>query len=325
MTEWSLPPPAEEVLWTGRGIFPPAVYEMTTLRALAGGRTPRELPLIGLTVVTIVRRRWWYNAFGIADLTIRCGDESLTFHTVRRVAAAREALQKVAKAAGVQLVEAYRGDESEIFIVAPAGDRPPTLPDPPAMPIGLRAFVPVLVMVGAMIALFAWVAAQRRSVSYPANDAIYPNGRKQSEKEIIRFMEQEVLPFARASLGPIVGGVEKVKCETCHGENPDERGWKMPAVRALPDPQVLKSVSESLRQSDALVQTAVYGYLATEENQKKMRWMREVVLPGMAKVLRRPAYDFTQPYEYNRQRFAFGCYHCHQLDRGDRTVARASQ
>jgi hypothetical protein len=39
--------------------------------------------------------------------------------------------------------------------------------------------------------------------------------------------------------------------------------------------------------------------------------MRGVVIPGMAALLRRPAYDFAQTYEYNRSRAAFGCYHCH--------------
>jgi hypothetical protein len=36
-------------------------------------------------------------------------------------------------------------------------------------------------------------------------------------------------------------------------------------------------------------------------------------MPGMARLLHRPPYDFTQTYAYNRARFAFGCYHCHQV------------
>jgi hypothetical protein len=42
--------------------------------------------------------------------------------------------------------------------------------------------------------------------------------------------------------------------------------------------------------------------------------MREVVLPGMARILKRPAYDFTRSYEYNRRRAGFGCYHCHRVN-----------
>jgi hypothetical protein len=33
----------------------------------------------------------------------------------------------------------------------------------------------------------------------------------------------------------------------------------------------------------------------------------------MAALLRRPAYDFTKPYAYNRARDALGCYHCHRV------------
>jgi hypothetical protein len=44
--------------------------------------------------------------------------------------------------------------------------------------------------------------------------------------------------------------------------------------------------------------------------------MREVVMPGMAKLLRRPAYDFTKTYELNRRQGAFGCYHCHRMEAG---------
>jgi hypothetical protein len=41
--------------------------------------------------------------------------------------------------------------------------------------------------------------------------------------------------------------------------------------------------------------------------------MREIVMPGMARLLRRPPYDFTRPYDYNRSHLAFGCYHCHRV------------
>ena len=36
-------------------------------------------------------------------------------------------------------------------------------------------------------------------------------------------------------------------------------------------------------------------------------------MPGMARLLGRPAYDFTQPYALNQSHFAFGCYHCHKV------------
>jgi hypothetical protein len=64
---------------------------------------------------------------------------------------------------------------------------------------------------------------------------------------------------------------------------------------------------------DAQMRNAIYGYLADSEKQQRAAYMREVVMPGMARLLHRPPYDFTQPYDYNRSRTAFGCYHCHRV------------
>jgi hypothetical protein len=64
---------------------------------------------------------------------------------------------------------------------------------------------------------------------------------------------------------------------------------------------------------DAQMRNAIYGYLAESDNQAKAAYMREIVVPGMARLLHRPAYDFTRSYEYNRSQHALGCYHCHQV------------
>jgi hypothetical protein len=64
---------------------------------------------------------------------------------------------------------------------------------------------------------------------------------------------------------------------------------------------------------DTQMRNAIYGYGAESDNQAKAAYMREVVMPGMARLLRRPAYDFTQSYEYNRTQHALGCYHCHRV------------
>ena len=61
------------------------------------------------------------------------------------------------------------------------------------------------------------------------------------------------------------------------------------------------------------MRNAIYGYIAESDKQTKATYMREIVMPGMAQLLHRPAYDFTRPYEYNRSRGAFGCYHCHRV------------
>jgi len=196
------------------------------------------------------------------------------------------------------------------------------LPSVPSLPEGAeeRFRIPLSTFAGPLIAvvvLAAFLVAgylRKDPIQYPANDAIYPNGVKRSTAEIVAFMKAEVLPFAKKSIGPLVGGEDEVTCETCHGDDAEERGYRMPAVKALPEPKVLEMIGDGLRESDSQVQTAVYGYLASPEKLATMRVMREVVLPGMSDLLGRPAYDFTKPLAHNRRNFAFGCYHCHRLD-----------
>jgi len=62
---------------------------------------------------------------------------------------------------------------------------------------------------------------------------------------------------------------------------------------------------------DAQMRNAIYGYSAEPDKTSRAGYMREIVMPGMAELLHRPAYDFTRPYDYNRSRHALGCYHCH--------------
>ena len=151
-------------------------------------------------------------------------------------------------------------------------------------------------------------------IEYPADDAIYPAGRKRTRPEIMAFMEREVMPFAREALGPLVGGGDQVTCGTCHGPDAAARGWRMPAVSAVPRPELRQAALERNPSSvDAQMRNAVYGYIATNHKQHDMAYMRGVVMPGMARLLGRPPYDFTRNYAYNRERFAFGCYHCHQV------------
>ncbi len=127
-------------------------------------------------------------------------------------------------------------------------------------------------------------------------------------------MNTDVLPWARVALGPLKGGPDRVTCQTCHGKDAESRGWRMPAVSALPDPDVRESGWEIYSGGmDAQMRNAIYGYLADSDKQAKATYMREVVMPGMSRLLNRPAYDFAQSYAYNRSRLAFGCYHCHRV------------
>jgi len=177
-----------------------------------------------------------------------------------------------------------------------------------------QALAGFLAILFAMFAVVIGLHGKVAPVAYAADDAIAPNGVKRSRGEIVRFMEVDVMPWARATLGRIVGGPSRVTCDTCHGASAAGRDWQMPAVAALPQPDVKERGWEAYGGGmDAQMRNAIYGYLADSEKQTKAGYMREVVMPGMAQLLRRPAYDFTQPYDYNRSRHALGCYHCHRV------------
>lgn len=154
-------------------------------------------------------------------------------------------------------------------------------------------------------------------VSYAPDDPIAPNGQRRSRADITAFMVSEVMPFARRTFGPLKGGAAQVTCYTCHGRDAEKRDWKMPAVRALPEPELrLAGLERATGSIDPQVRNAIYGYLAHEGKQQVAGYMRGVVVPGMAALLHRPAYDFTKTYNYNRSRAALGCYHCHLVERG---------
>jgi cytochrome c553 len=152
-------------------------------------------------------------------------------------------------------------------------------------------------------------------IIYPPDDAIAPGGVKKDRESIIRFMETDVMPWARVVLGPLKGGPDGISCETCHGRDAEQvHQWRMPAVVMLPQPDVIASGWERYGGGmDAQMRNAIYGYIAESDNQRRAAYMREVVMPGMARLLRRPAYDFTRSYDYNRSHYAFGCYHCHRV------------
>ena len=175
----------------------------------------------------------------------------------------------------------------------------------------LAGFVGVLIAIAAVgIGLHRTTVA----VTNAADAALAPNGEKRSQEDIVTFMEAEVMPWARATLGRLKGGEDRVTCETCHGAQARARGWRMPAVAALPQPDLRNRGWEIYKTGiDAQMRNAIYGYLAESGNQSKAAYMREVVVPGISRLLHRPAYDFTQSYDYNRSRGALGCYHCHQV------------
>lgn len=167
---------------------------------------------------------------------------------------------------------------------------------------------PVIVLL-TLVAIGIGLSGHTVPVDYPDDDAVRPAGVRKPQAEIAAFMEQQVMPWARDALAPVVGR-SRVTCATCHGVDAEVRAWAMPAVRALPEPDVRAMDGAG---SDAEMRNALHGYLAEGDNQAVAAYMRGVIVPGMAALLRRPAYDFAQTYEYNRSRAAFGCYHCHQV------------
>ncbi len=165
----------------------------------------------------------------------------------------------------------------------------------------------------AVTAVFIGLRSRPILVTYAADDPIRPGGVKRPRDQIIAFMERQVMPWARRALAPIVGA-DQVTCETCHGNAAELREWQMPAVAALPEPVVRERGFEIYSAGmDPQMRNAIYGYVAEPEKSAKAAYMREIVMPGMAALLHRPAYDFTRSYEHNQSRNALGCYHCHKV------------
>jgi hypothetical protein len=177
-----------------------------------------------------------------------------------------------------------------------------------------NALLGIFAVTVAVVAVAFSVHGRAAAVTYPPDDALYPGGVKKDHDAIVRFMETDVMPWARVALAPIVGGAGRVNCGTCHGPEPESRVWQMPAVARLPQPDVMLRGWEVYGGTmDAQMRNAIYGYIAESDNQAKATYMRETVMPGMARLLHRPPYDFTRSYDYNRSHLAFGCYHCHQV------------
>jgi len=225
----------------------------------------------------------------------------------------------------LQLTSIRRGAQLAALLELLAGD--PRAPRDPASVHAALAWEPrppafdlrgalggIVALLIAIFAVAIGLHGKTSAVIYADDDALAPKGEKRTEADIIRFMETDVMPWARATFGRLKGGADRVSCATCHGAQATARGWHMPAVAALPQPDVRDRGWETYTTTmDAQMRNAIYGYLAESENQAKAAYMREVVVPGMARLLHRPAYDFTRSYEFNRSQRALGCYHCHQV------------
>ena len=300
--------PWERLLWSGRPWrlgrrVRGEQYFLTDFRLIVVQQ--RRLTELALDDVTDIHRLEAApdRVFGTSTIAVHTdlGIEPLVLHGVRR---------------GDQLAALL-----ELLAGDPRAERDPAAvraalewkPRPPAFDLrgALGGFVGLLI---AILVVFIGLHRTTSAVSYADDDAIAPHGQKRSEAEIVRFMEDEVMPWARETLGRLKGGPDRVSCATCHGAQAAAREWHMPAVAALPQPDLRDRGWEIYSATmDAQMRNAIYGYLAESVNQAKAAYMREVVVPGMARLLHRPAYDFTRSYEYNRSQRALGCYHCHQV------------
>ena len=293
MTSW------ERRLWKGRR------YVLTDLRLIATDRG-RE---INLDDIGDIHRSQSFaqTVLGLSTLDVRHRDPR------RRGVVLRHVRRGAQLAALIELLAADRLARATTDAAAAA--RAMMTWEPRVRTAGTREAVTAIgVMIIALVAVVVGLHGRAPGISYSENDAIYPRGQKKDRQEIVRFMERTVMPWARVALAPIVGSSARVTCATCHGGHPESSDWVMPAVATLPRPAVREAGWEHYGGvMDSQMRNAIYGYGSASENVERAAYMREVVMPGMAELLHRPAYDFTRTYEYNREQFAFGCYHCHKV------------
>jgi hypothetical protein len=300
--------PWERLLWSRRPWHARARllgerYYLTDFRVLRLTRDAvSEIALDDISDIQRTETRF-EHLVGTSTIAVYAGNrgEPLLLRSVRRgpqLAALLELLasdpQAPRDAAGVQAALAWEPRQASLGLRGALG-----------------GFVAVL---AAIFAVAIGLHGKTVTATFADDDAIAPHGAKRNQADIIRFMETDVMPWARATLGRLKGGPDRITCLTCHGPRAEVRSWTMPGVSTLPLPDVRAHGWETYTSTmDAQMRNAIYGYLAESDNQTKAAYMREVVVPGMAQLLHRPAYDFTRSYEYNRSHRALGCYHCHQV------------
>lgn len=305
----------ERVLWSGRAAWwslssPfPHRYHLTDLRVVIDpltGPPTRELALTDIGAVDLTESRW-QRLTGTSTVVVRPTRAHLAplvladIHHGPQLALVLQLLVEHGPDLDVDadfLKSALIARASDPF----AANRRPLLA------------AALLIVVAAATVAGVRASHQRVTPRLATDDPLAPGGLRKDRASIVRFMEDEMMPVARRTLGPLKGGPDRVTCATCHGHDGEARGWRMPGVQALPEPDLrMAGLEQSSGWVDAQVRNAIYGYLAEEDKQGAVAYMRAVVLPEMARLLHRPVYDFTQSYDYNVSRGAIGCYHCHQV------------
>jgi cytochrome c553 len=315
-TDVTFPLPWEQVLWSSAPSFPISLsrlgirYAFTDFRLVVNRRkrTIDELALHDIDSVCLTQA-WWQRLAGTSTVRV---------FSRRR----RSPLELANIHHGPQLALVLQLRATELFgddVRALDRDFFRSALGPGAISI-LRPRRGLVLAAAAVCALILGIIGLAGNsplppVIYAADDPVAPEGSRRSMEAIMAFMERDVMPFAREALGPLLGGADMVTCETCHGSDAKERAWRMPGVRALPEPGLrLAGLERAKLWLDPQLRNAVYGYLAEEDKQSIAAYMRQVVMPGMAKLMHRPPYDFAKSYGYNRSRAAVGCYHCHLVE-----------
>jgi hypothetical protein len=298
------PLPWERLLWSERPWWPPqARHALTDFRIVSVTRDQlREIALQDIREVQS-SRSLLDRLTGSRTLLVFSRAEPDAPFVIRHVRAGAQLAALLELVAGLPQLSLDATAVSGLLAWQPAFGR-----------YNLSKAFAALFLAAAVFGLAIALHGHSSPVTYAPDDPVYPAGVKREREAIVRFMETQVMPWARSALGPLKGGAAHVTCQTCHGIDPESRDWAMPAVAALPEPDVrLLGLEIYPTAVDAQLRNAIYGYRAEPDNQAKAAYMREVVMPGMARLLRRSSYDFTRSYEYNRTRSAFGCYHCHRV------------
>lgn len=299
-----IPLPWERLLWRGRGLLPPwERYVLTDFRLVRIGREQSDELAVQDIADVQHHESWIDRVFGSSTVVVHSRNQRRAPLILPHV---RQGAQLAALLDLTSAEPTVGWDEQSVRAALRWNPKTPIA--------GYREAVLSVLTLALSVCVVAVSLHGKGVVVYSSDDAIYPNGEKRDRLAIMDFMETEVMPWARTVFAPIKGGPDKVSCETCHGRDAEARAWAMPAVGRLPQPNVTERGWEVYSSGmDAQMRNAIYGYSADTDKQNKAAYMREVVMPGMARLLHRPAYDFTQPYEYNRTQFAFGCYHCHRV------------
>lgn len=249
----TFPLPWEQVLWSA----PPYAFTDFRLVVRRRGRTVDELALDDIDSVALSQTRW----------------QRITGTTTVRVVSRRNGRT-------LDLVNTHQGPQLALLLQLRAtellGDDSGDIDADcfrrvlgPESPSSLRPHRGLLAATAAFALFFVGVGLARHEplppVIYSADDPIAPHGQRRSTEEIVTFMERDVMPFARRAFAPLVVGADEVTCETCHGQDAALRNWKMPGVRALPEPELRFAGLEHARiWLDPQMRNAVYGYLAEE-------------------------------------------------------------